>query len=256
LDKPSETSDKPSETSGGAVASDAAVAAVVDAVVAAAKAPENLLTADEWAHLSKRDQRLLRGIFERIARRDAIARSPIDLQETRSRGERIADRVADFGGSWTFILLFLAFLVAWATVNTVVLATRAFDPYPFIFLNLMLSMIAALQAPIIMMSQKRQALRDRLAAENDYTVNLKAEVEIRQLHDKLDELREGQWVQLVAQQEEQIKLLSMLCGPANAATKPTSDATADAKAVAAESASAVSAAIRDGSKPEAQAREK
>jgi uncharacterized membrane protein len=194
-------------------ASDAAVAAVVDAVVAAARVPENLLTPDEWAHLSKRDQRLLRGIFERIARRDAVTRNPTELHASRTRGERIADRVADFGGSWTFILLFMAFLVAWAVVNTVVLATRAFDPYPFIFLNLMLSMIAALQAPIIMMSQKRQAMRDRLAAENDYTVNLRAEVEIRELHDKLDELREGQWVQLVAQQEEQIKLLSMLCGP-------------------------------------------
>ena len=220
MDKPSETSEKPTETSVSAVASDAAVAAVVDAVVAAAKVPENLLTADEWAHLSKRDQRLLRGIFERIARRDAIARAPTELQEYRSRGERIADRVADFGGSWTFILLFLAFLAAWAVINTVVLTTRAFDPYPFIFLNLMLSMIAALQAPIIMMSQKRQADRDRLAAENDYTVNLKAEVEIRELHDKLDELREGQWVQLVAQQEEQIKLLSMLCGPATSTAAP------------------------------------
>jgi len=219
--------DKPVETSSGDVASDAAVAAVVDAVVAAAKVPENLLTADEWAHLTKRDQRLLRGIFERIARRDAVTKSPIDLQETRSRGERIADRVADFGGSWTFILLFLAFLVVWAVVNTVVLTTRAFDPYPFIFLNLMLSMIAALQAPIIMMSQKRQAMRDRLAAENDYTVNLKAEVEIRELHDKLDELREGQWVQLVAQQEEQIKLLSMLCGPKNGAAATATKARDD-----------------------------
>ncbi|MEO7521568.1 MAG: DUF1003 domain-containing protein, partial [Gemmatimonas sp.] len=194
------------------VSADAAVAAVVDAVVAAARVPEHVLTDDEWAHLSKRDQRMLRGMFERIAQRDAVTRNlPAELHESRTRGERLADRVADFGGSWTFILLFLVFLVVWAAVNTVVLATRAFDPYPFIFLNLMLSMIAALQAPIIMMSQKRQTMRDRLAAENDYTVNLKAEVEIRELHDKVDQLREGQWMQLVAQQEEQLKLLSTLC---------------------------------------------
>ena len=199
---------------GPSVASDAAVSAVVDAVVAAAHAPAQILTDEEWSHLSKRDQRLLKNIFERIARRDAIARNTAaEVMEARTLGERIADRVADFGGSWTFILLFLAFLVAWAVVNTVVLVTKAFDPYPFIFLNLMLSMIAALQAPIIMMSQKRQTTRDRLAAENDYTVNLRAEVEIRQLHEKMDELREGQWLQLMAQQEEQIKLLSVLCGP-------------------------------------------
>lgn len=207
--------DKNGDTpNGNSVASDAAVLAVVDAVVAAAHAPAHILTDEEWSHLSKRDQRLLKSIFERIARRDALARNTdAEVLESRTWGERVADRVADFGGSWTFILLFLAFLVLWAVVNTVVLATKAFDPYPFIFLNLMLSMIAALQAPIIMMSQKRQTTRDRLAAENDYTVNLRAEVEIRQLHEKMDELREGQWLQLMAQQEEQIKLLSVLCGP-------------------------------------------
>ena len=199
---------------GSSVASDAAVVAVVDAVVAAAHAPAHILTDEEWSHLSKRDQRLLKNIFERIARRDAVARNTAaEVLESRTWGERIADRVADFGGSWTFILLFLAFLVTWAVINTVVLVTKAFDPYPFIFLNLMLSMIAALQAPIIMMSQKRQTTRDRLAAENDYTVNLRAEVEIRQLHEKMDELREGQWLQLMAHQEEQTKLLSVLCGP-------------------------------------------
>lgn len=193
---------------------DAAVVAVVDAVVAASKVPESVLTTEEWEHLSRRDQRLLKAIFERIAKRETIARNPTaELDESRTFGQRLADRIADFGGSWTFILLFLAFLAMWAIINTIVLATRAFDPYPFIFLNLMLSMIAALQAPIIMMSQKRQAQRDRLDAENDYQVNLKAEIEIRELHDKLDELREGQWRQLVAQQEEQIKLLSVLCDP-------------------------------------------
>ena len=204
----------PVSASATSAAADAVVVAVVDAVVAAAKAPEAVLTTDEWEHLSKRDQRLLKAIFERIAKRETISRNATEeLDESRTFGQRVADRTADFGGSWTFILLFLAFLALWATVNTIVLTTRAFDPYPFIFLNLMLSMIAALQAPIIMMSQKRQTLRDRLAAENDYQVNLRAEIEIRELHDKVDELREGQWRQLVAQQEEQIKLLSVLCGP-------------------------------------------
>ena len=199
---------------GSSVASDAALSAVVDTAVAAAHAPAHILTDDEWSHLSKRDQRMLKSIFERIARRDAISRNTnADVLESRTWGEQLADRVADFGGSWTFILIFLAILVLWAVVNTVVLVSRAFDPYPFIFLNLMLSMVAALQAPIIMMSQKRQAARDRMAAENDYTVNLRAEVEIRELHEKIDALREGQWLQLVAQQDEQIKLLSVLCTP-------------------------------------------
>lgn len=202
------------EPTSATAAADAAVVAIVDAVVAAAKAPEVLLTPEEWNHLSRRDQRLLKSIFERIAKRDTIARNAaVEVEEARTFGERLADRIADFGGSWPFILIFLALLASWALVNTIVLTTSAFDPYPFIFLNLMLSMIAALQAPIIMMSQKRQTQRDRLAAENDYQVNLKAEIEIRELHDKLDELREGQWRQLIAQQEEQIKLLSVLCDP-------------------------------------------
>ncbi|HYW30846.1 MAG TPA: DUF1003 domain-containing protein [Gemmatimonas sp.] len=211
-------------------AADAAVAAAVDAVLAAARVPEHVLTPEEWDHLSRRDQRLLKAIFERIARRETVSRNAnAELEESRTVGERIADRIADFGGSWTFILMFVGFLALWAIVNTIVLTReRAPDPFPFIFLNLLLSMVAALQAPVIMMSQKRQAQRDRLAAENDYQVNLRAEVEIRELHDKLDALREGQWRQLVAQQEEQIKLLSVLCDPAFVApAKATAPTTAE-----------------------------
>jgi len=103
-----------------------------------------------------------------------------------SRGERLADHIARVGGSWTFIVGFLLFLVFWCVVNTVVLVTRAFDPYPFIFLNLVLSMLAAIQAPIIMMSQNRQAERDRFEAAKDYEVNLKAELEVLSLHQKID----------------------------------------------------------------------
>ncbi len=103
-------------------------------------------------------------------------------------GERLADRVAAVGGSWGFIIGFGVFLGAWAVLNTVVLAAHAFDPFPFIFLNLMLSMLAALQAPIIMMSQNRQAAKDRLEARMDYETNLRAEAQIEELHAKIDSL--------------------------------------------------------------------
>jgi len=101
-------------------------------------------------------------------------------------GERLADRVAAIGGSWSFIIGFSVFLVAWALLNTIVLVRHAFDPFPFIFLNLMLSMLAALQAPIIMMSQNRQAAKDRLDARLDYETNLRSEAQIASLHDKID----------------------------------------------------------------------
>jgi uncharacterized membrane protein len=104
-------------------------------------------------------------------------------------GERLADSMARVGGSWSFILGFLGFLVVWTLLNAWLLGRDSFDPYPFIFLNLVLSMLAAIQAPIIMMSQNRQAARDRLDAAHDYEVNLKAEIEIMALHEKLDELR-------------------------------------------------------------------
>jgi len=103
-----------------------------------------------------------------------------------SLGERVADSIARIGGSWSFIISFLTFLVAWTALNTFILASGAFDPYPFIFLNLILSMIAAIQAPIIMMSQNRQAERDRFEAAKDYEVNLKAELEVLSLHQKID----------------------------------------------------------------------
>ena len=122
-------------------------------------------------------------------------------------GQRLADRVAQFGGSWTFILLFAGALVTWALLNTKVLG-HPFDPYPFIFLNLLLSMLAAVQAPVIMMSQNRQAAKDRLDAAHDYEVNLKAEMEIMALHEKLDALRDAQLARLLETQEEQLKLLA------------------------------------------------
>ncbi|OYX58068.1 MAG: hypothetical protein B7Y86_03395 [Brevundimonas subvibrioides] len=124
-------------------------------------------------------------------------------------GERLSDRVARLGGSWGFISSFGLFLLFWAILN-LTLGRHAFDPYPFIFLNLLLSMLAAIQAPIIMMSQNRQATKDRLDASHDYEVNLKAEIEIMALHEKLDQMRDSQIQTLITKQQEQIELLTTL----------------------------------------------
>jgi uncharacterized membrane protein len=152
-------------------------------------------------------------VIERLTQRLHISRDAgRAFEATLTFGQRLADRIAIFGGSWTFILLFLATLLAWILLNTAVLGRvgKSFDVYPYIFLNLILSMLAALQAPVIMMSQNRHAAKDRLAAEHDYEVNLKSELEILALHQKIDALREQQWSELVAMQQEQIKLLTRL----------------------------------------------
>jgi uncharacterized membrane protein len=125
-------------------------------------------------------------------------------------GERLSDHIAEFGGSWKFLITFGAVLLVWIAVNGVLLATHAFDPYPFILLNLILSCLAAVQAPVIMMSQNRVETRDRLRAENDYKVNLKAELEIRHLHEKLDHLLRRQYNRLFEIQQIQIELLQEL----------------------------------------------
>jgi len=122
-------------------------------------------------------------------------------------GERLSDHIAEFGGSWKFLITFGAVIFVWIGANAVLLATRAFDPYPFILLNLILSCLAAVQAPIIMMSQNRAEARDRLRAENDYKVNLKAELEIRHLHEKIDHLLRRQYNRLFEIQQIQIELL-------------------------------------------------
>ncbi len=122
-------------------------------------------------------------------------------------GDRIADRVASFGGSWTFILSFFTALAAWIAINVLLLSAHPFDPYPFILLNLVLSCLAAIQAPVIMMSQNRKEARDRDRATHDYQVNLKAEIEVRMLHEKLDHLMVSQWSRLLDVQEDQGALL-------------------------------------------------
>lgn len=122
-------------------------------------------------------------------------------------GERLADRVASFGGSWTFIIFFTSVLAVWVTLNSIAMLGKPFDPYPYILLNLVLSCLAAIQAPVIMMSQNRQQAKDRLQADNDYRVNLKAELEIRHLHAKMDLLLTHQWQRLLEIQQVQTDLL-------------------------------------------------
>jgi uncharacterized membrane protein len=123
-------------------------------------------------------------------------------------GQRLSDKLASFGGSWKFIIIFSCILALWIFINSLLLALKPFDPYPFILLNLILSCLAAIQAPIIMMSQNRQEAKDRLRSSHDYQINLKAELEIRQLHQKLDHLLSRQWERLVEIQEVQLELLN------------------------------------------------
>jgi len=152
---------------------------------------------------------LEREVLDSMTRQDILS-SNIDAQFERrlTFGERLADRIADIGGSWTFILSFGGFLLLWVAVNSFVLLGRPFDPYPFILLNLVLSCLAAIQAPVIMMSQNRQEAKDRLRSENDYRINLKAELEIRHLHEKIDHLLSRQWERLVEIQQVQLELMS------------------------------------------------
>jgi uncharacterized membrane protein len=151
-----------------------------------------------------------RQVVERFIAKRHVARD-IATQADRDRtlGERIADRVAEVGGSWSFIISFGLCLLLWIVLNSVVLR-GGFDPYPYILLNLCLSCLAAIQAPVIMMSQNRQAAVDRLRAQNDYEVNIKSELEILQVHEKLNQLREQDWATLVELQNRQIAMLQQL----------------------------------------------
>jgi Predicted membrane protein len=164
---------------------------------------ENLLE-DERGELNELD----RQVINSIEQGQIVSRNPADeIEASETIGERTADKVAEFGGSWTFIISFSVVLILWITLNVVGLMARPFDPYPFILLNLVLSCLAAMQAPVIMMSQRRQETKDRLRAENDYRVNLKAELEIRQLHEKIDHQLAHQWEKLAKLQQIQIELL-------------------------------------------------
>ena len=161
----------------------------------------------EWKSLSEQEKK----VIESLVNRGPISRDlNLDDDDKRTFGQRIADKVAAFGGSWTFIIIFGTVLIAWVILNSAILLNRGFDPYPYILLNLFLSMLAAIQAPVIMMSQNRQAVKDRENAEHDYEINLKAELEICAIQEKLDELRETKWAELVEMQQQQIRLLEKL----------------------------------------------
>jgi uncharacterized membrane protein len=152
-----------------------------------------------------------RQVVNSLAREETVAR---DIETAwaggRTFGERLADFVADFGGSWNFIISFFVILLVWIGFNVWAAVRAVFDPYPFILLNLVLSCLAAIQAPIIMMSQKRQEAKDRLRSENDYRINLKAEFEIRHLHEKLDHLINRQWERLAEIQQIQLEIMEDL----------------------------------------------
>jgi uncharacterized membrane protein len=165
----------------------------------------HFLLESEKGELTILEQEVLQSIREH----ELLAKNvDAEFEQKWSFGERLADRIASFGGSWTFLIYFGAFITLWIGVNSIVLIWRPPDPYPFILLNLILSCLAAIQAPIIMMSQNRQEVKDRLRAQHDYQVNLKAELEIRHLNDKIDHLLSHQWDRLTQIQEIQLELLS------------------------------------------------
>lgn len=167
------------------------------------------LLIEEKGEISALDQE----VIESLSAQEILSRNPEEeLIAGLTPGQRMADRLAGIAGSWGFITVFMVVLLAWIAINTIGLFKQPFDPYPYILLNLILSCIAAIQAPVIMMSQGRQEARDRLHARRDYQVNLKAELEIRHLHQKLDHLLSHQWERLVEIQEIQIELINEVRG--------------------------------------------
>ena len=163
----------------------------------------------EYEKLTEQERHVAHHITERTPISTNVVQ---DYSEQMTFGQKMADKVASFGGSWVFISIFACVMVIWILLNSFILIklNSSFDPYPYILLNLVLSMLAAIQAPIILMSQNRQAYKDRLNTEHDYEVDLKAELEIIGLHEKLDSLKQEQWKGLISIQEEQLKLLGQL----------------------------------------------
>ena len=152
--------------------------------------------------------RLEQDVVQSLADHETLAENiEAEYSGHRTLGERLSDQLASFGGSWTFIAIFFAVLVVWMAFNVTAAAREIFDPYPFILLNLVLSCLAAIQAPIIMMSQNRQEAKDRLRSENDFRVNLKAELEIRHLHEKIDHILTRQWERLAEIQQIQLEIM-------------------------------------------------
>lgn len=159
---------------------------------------------NEIGELSKMEESVSRELMES----DSMVSKMEEKLEVRTFGQLVADKVADFGGSWKFIILFGVFIVLWILANIYILYNKGFDPYPFILLNLILSCLAALQAPVIMMSQNRQEEKDRERARKDYMINLKSELEIRMLHQKLDHLIRHEQEELIEIQKIQIEMMN------------------------------------------------
>ena len=157
--------------------------------------------------ISKLEQDVARSIEEKSPVSEDVSE---EFEEKLHMGDKLADRLAEFGGSWKFIILFFMFIGLWVIINAYYLYNGPFDPYPFILLNLFLSMLAAIQAPIIMMSQNRQEARDRLRSEYEYKVNLKAELEIQQLNEKMDHLLKSQWKKMMEVQQTQADIMKDL----------------------------------------------
>jgi uncharacterized membrane protein len=149
-------------------------------------------------------------VIESIRNQELLSVTNFNSLKETTLGDRVSDRIAAIGGSWNFIITFIVILVVWIIINSIGIMSQAFDPYPYILLNLVLSCIAALQAPIIMMSQNRQEIKDRERAEADYKTNLKAELEIRHLNLKLDQLVTHQWHQLLEIQQIQLDIMKDL----------------------------------------------
>ena len=167
---------------------------------------QNLLVAEK-GELTTLDHQVL----ESLQRHETLSSNvDVEFEKDLTFGERLSDKLASFGGSWTFLVIFAIILLIWIVLNSFLILRKPFDPYPFILLNLILSCLAAIQAPVIMMSQNRQEDKDQLRSQHDYQVNLKAELEIRHLHDKIDHLISRQWERLAEIQQIQVDLLSEL----------------------------------------------
>ena len=164
---------------------------------------ENIL-ATERGELSKLEKEVVKSLVHH----DTLSKNVnTQFDKKLTTGEKVSDKVAEFGGSWKFIILFGVIIALWVIINAVILLHQPFDPYPFLLLNIMLSCLAAIQAPVIMMSQNRKEAKDRLRSENDYKVNLKAELEIRILHEKIDNLIQHQWQRLLEIQQLQLEMM-------------------------------------------------
>ena len=164
----------------------------------------NSLIEEEKGNIKELEKSVLQSINDNEFISSDINKS---AREKLTLGDRISDKVATFGGSWSFIIIFFVVLAGWISINSFFLFMKPFDPFPYILMNLILSCIAAIQAPIIMMSQNRQENKDRIRSENDYKINLKSEIEIRTLHEKVDHLLLEQWSKMMEIQEMQLEIL-------------------------------------------------